>query len=670
MGTIRGVLVVALVGIVAGACRPDNHWTDGDADSDLDADVDEVTPPPDDSDGDGISDFNEGRDANVDTDGDGTPDYLDDDSDGDTIPDFVESGSGGDPRREPADSDGDGTPDFRDVDSDANGIFDRTEGAGDPDGDSEPDFADWDNDGDTIDDVDEIGDNPSIPIDTDSDGIPDYYDLDSDGDLIADRHEGSEDWDRDGTPDFRDLDTDGDGLTDQVEAGDESLDTAPVDTDGDLVPDFRDMDSDNDGLSDSHEAEAGTDPRSEDTDGDGVPDLVEVAAETDPRDPEDSPRTRGDFVFLVPFEAPPDPERDTLSFSTDIQIADVYFLMDCTGSMGGEIANLSSSLRSRVIPGVHDAIPDVQIGVGRHEDYPVSPYGAGADRAFENLQSITDSVDAAVAAVGRLNTRNGYDGPESQVPALHAVATGCGDGGGVGVSDDPGGACSDPDIVGYPHFRPGAVPVIVLMTDAQFHNGPGGANAYGGIGGVTPPSYDQTVRALNEIHARVIGVNSGDSYGRPHLEQLARDTGTTDAAGSPLVYDIGSDGSGLGEQVIEGISDVASAIPMDISARAVDDATDAVDALVFIDSIVPATDAPEPCAAGLTVEGDTFVGVLPGTTVCFHIIARQNDTVEPTTEPQIYMATVQVWGDDVTLLDERDVYFLVPPVIEGPGGPD
>jgi hypothetical protein len=44
--------------------------------------------------------------------------------------------------------------------------------------------------------------------------------------------------------------------------------------------------------------------------------------------------------------------------------------------------------------------------------------------------------------------------------------------------------------------------------------------------------------------------------------------------------------------------------------------------------------------------------------------------VEPTTEPQIYMATVQVWGDDVTLLDERDVYFLVPPVIEGPGGPD
>jgi hypothetical protein len=29
------------------------------------------------------------------------------------------------------------------------------------------------------------------------------------------------------------------------------------------------------------------------------------------------------------------------------------------------------------------------------------------------------------------------------------------------------------------------------------------------------------------------------------------------------------------------------------------------------------------------------------------------------------MATIQVWGDHVTVLDERDVYFLVPPEIPG-----
>jgi len=72
----------------------------------------------------------------------------------------------------------------------------------------------------------------------------------------------------------------------------------------------------------------------------------------------------------------------------------------------------------------------------------------------------------------------------------------------------------------------------------------------------------------------------------------------------------------------------------------------------------------------LTIAGDTFVDVRPGTTVCFVIHARQNDVVEPTTEPQIFMATIQVWGDHVALLDERDVYFLVPPEVEDPGGPD
>jgi hypothetical protein len=41
-----------------------------------------------------------------------------------------------------------------------------------------------------------------------------------------------------------------------------------------------------------------------------------------------------------------------------------------------------------------------------------------------------------------------------------------------------------------------------------------------------------------------------------------------------------------------------------------------------------------------------------------------NVSVMPTTAPQLFRATVQVYGDGVTLLDERDVFFLVPPEIE------
>jgi hypothetical protein len=58
---------------------------------------------------------------------------------------------------------------------------------------------------------------------------------------------------------------------------------------------------------------------------------------------------------------------------------------------------------------------------------------------------------------------------------------------------------------------------------------------------------------------------------------------------------------------------------------------------------------------------DYFPHVLPGTFVCFDIYPHENRTVPPTDEPQLFRAQVQVIGDHVTVLDTRDVYFLVPP---------
>ena len=74
-------------------------------------------------------------------------------------------------------------------------------------------------------------------------------------------------------------------------------------------------------------------------------------------------------------------------------------------------------------------------------------------------------------------------------------------------------------------------------------------------------------------------------------------------------------------------------------------------------------------ANGDTIQ-DTYTSVLPGTSVCFDIYPAMNDDVEPTEEPLVYKAFVDVVGDGITVLDTRDVYFLIPPVIEGPGGPD
>jgi len=643
---------------------------DGDADSDTDTDS-SLLP---DADGDNIADSDEGRrgDNSVDSDGDGEPDYLDLDSDGDGIPDEDEAGDG-DADTPPSDTDEDGTEDFRDDDSDGNGIPDEEEGQDDPDGDGDGNWRDTDDDGDNITDVEEMGDDPDSPIDTDGDGTPDFRDEDSDGDTIKDHDERNNDVDADGTPNYRDDDSDDDGWTDEEEAGDDDPETPPVDTDGDRIADYLDPDSDNDGLSDTAERKAGTSPTDADTDGDGVSDLVETAAGTDPLDELSNPGELGDFVFVVPFEEDPTPAEDTLSFETSLQQADVYFLVDTTGSMGGEIANLSDALDATLIPDIQDEIPDVWFGVGQLEDFPVSPYGSAGDEPFVQLQEMTGVADDARAAARALALGEGGDLPESQAAALHAVATGLGD----GLYIDDGPAC-DAGEYGYPCFRDRAVPIVVLITDVTMHDGPLGINAYDDfLLGVNPATYDDAVDELVDAGIRVLGVNSGN--GRGPLVTLATDTGAVDVDGSAMVFDIFADGSGLGDAVVAGVASVANQVPIDITAEPRDDLADAVDATRFIERIVPNGDGDweKGCAGGLETADtdgdgslDTFIDVLPGTLVCFDVIPAMNDFVEAADDPQLFRATIVVVGDGITDLDERDVFFLVPPIIDPPCVPD
>ena len=647
-----------------------------------------------DADGDGIPDSFEGSADSIDTDADGTPDYLDSDSDNDGVPDSVEGGvaDGG----EPLDSDADGVYDFRDTDSDANGVPDSLEGGDDLDGDRQPNSRDLDNDGDNVSDVVEIGANPDAPVDSDGDGTPDYLDLDSDGDTIRDLEEAfiPDDTDSDGIPDRLDLDSDNDGIPDSVEAGDADVLTPAIDTDMDSVPNYRDPDSDNDGLSDADELARGTDPLLADTDGDGVTDLVEVGAcpvgdpscATDATDPASSPRTRGDFVFFEPYMAAPDPLRDTLSFATDLRIADVYVLMDTTGSMGGAIASLKSGLSTPVtglIDRVRAVIPDVWFGVGGFDDYQQSPYGyaTSGDMAYYHLQDLTSDIPTAQASVNRLTTHYGGDGPEASYPALYAVSSGLGLAGPSGWPSSrasapaPFAACPASASIGWPCFRNSAVPIVVTITDISSHNGPVGEDTYSFTGGGSGPTYAEVVGAATASRIRAIGiaVNGG---GRPHLESMARATGAVDAAGTALVSDW-SVGSPIGDDVVTMIQTLANQTPIDISVVFQDDASDSVDTYAsFVDHIEANTvGVPGRCEAVPAVDtngdgyADTFQGVRPGTPVCFDIIVKQNDTVMPTTSPQVFRANLQVLGDGFTPLDTRDIFFLVPPHIEVPIGP-
>lgn len=511
---------------------------------------------------------------------------------------------------------------------------------------------------------------------------------DKDGDHIADQHEGTGDIDGDGLPNDEDPDSDNDGYTDAQEAGDDDICTPPGNHDDDSIPDFIDADSDNDGLSDSEEITYSTNPHEQDSDGDGHSDLAEVVTGHDPLNADDT-IPPDDFYVVLPYEG--DPEVRTLEFRSNIRKADVYFVMDTTGSMTEEAANLASGLRS-MFPELQAEIPDVGIGAGYFEDFPrncsVCPvimgipvcYGTGGNVPYFNAQVITTDIDTAQAGVDVLRARAGVGGCNwaSSVEALYQIATG------AGILDfiNPQSCPPIPDDtchrIGYACFRCGSLPIIVVLTDTASRNGPGtgGPNTDTGYYDVDfpaerPHTYEGTLTELLAIGARVFGVVSGSEAGDPDYQfrTWATDTGTVNADGSPIYFSISGDGTLVTSTIVDAIRAIAGGTPQDVDAYAVDQVPDdptqfhsEVDATGFITSIV-ATEcrtedgAPVPC--DISADGTTFLDVPPGYRVRFDV-TFQNLIVPEIDTAQVYRATIIVRGNHVATLDEREVIIIIP----------
>ena len=512
-------------------------------------------------------------------------------------------------------------------------------------------------------------------------------------------------------------------------------------TPGGPPPVYGPGDSDSDGLSDAEERELGTHPQNPDTDGDGITDLGEVRGTgTDPLDPTSRPGEETFFVVL-PYQGPA--ENRSLRFGTEIGIADVFFLVDMTGSMNEERTNLINGLVGTIIPGIQAAVADVQFGVGGLDDYPYGTYGGSgisvsgtgttsvclddvctvcvdgvcercifgectplppgeaglsgdlpfyllrgiepgmADRGGWSLDATAtecptnpDSNDVGeivgapngepdlLEAVEGLPCHNGGDHSESYVPALYATATGEGltwPDGSIPPRDCPAVADERGQRRGYPCFRAGALPIVLLMGDASFHNGPAGAEPYDFLA----PTYNETVEALRTIGARVIGIHSGSGEDRVDYETVAADTGTVRSDGTPLVFDIADDGSGLSQAVVDAVSSLVGGTPQDVTTATenVDGNPDGFDATQFIVSIRPVEGYDGAGRPGLGYDGKddtTFFNVIPGTTVDFDV-EFQNTVRPPAATAQIFKATIVVLGNGVARLDERDVFVVVPP---------
>lgn len=399
---------------------------------------------------------------------------------------------------------------------------------------------------------------------------------DKDKDLIANSLElgPTTDTNKDGTPDELDDDADGDGINDADEAAnpflspdqpgqarDDSCDPL-ADTDGDGAPDVRDLDSDNDGVPDKNEAQYDPDGTKGcrvqiDCDKDGVIDVIEIAANSDPTSDASVPADAG-LYFVLPYQ---EPEKiKDFTFSTGIAKADIYFMIDTTASMQPAIDNLKASIDTQIIPTILNgdqtanpaipAIDDAWIGVGEFRDVPWLPYGQMGDELYRfrfNISNQTVKGDMAAPVfdgvkytapaatktiLGQLTAGGGGDAPEATTQALWLAAkneTFALTGGGVW---NPGQySCDLPGGVGIPCFRPGGLPIFVMITDAAFHNGTNAVYNYDPmqVGG-TVKTYSDALNALKSIHAKIVGVpvsTGAPNAARVDLTDLATKTDST-----------------------------------------------------------------------------------------------------------------------------------------------
>jgi hypothetical protein len=147
--------------------------------------------------------------------------------------------------------------------------------------------------------------------------------------------------------------------------------------------------------------------------------------------------------------------------------------------------------------------------------------------------------------------------------------------------------------------------------------------------------------------------------------------------GSPRAI-IKGDNAGAANALTCAVQAVTRFVAQDVRATAVNDPTN-VDAMsnpvdapsAFIDYIEAFMDSSATCPTYPELQDsnsdgrpDVFVGLLPGEPVCWKIHVKDNITVPAASEPQMFRATVEVYGVGNSLLDSRVVFFLVPPIID------
>jgi Ca2+-binding RTX toxin-like protein len=246
-------------------------------------------------------------------------------------------------------------------------------------------------------------------------------------------------------------------------------------------------------------------------------------------------------------------------------LIDVNILVDTSSSFADDLPNFKNEVPA-LIDDLAAQYSGIKFSLGSFQDYPISPFGSAAsgDVAYERLVDFNDQNDpgnnAGVVknAIASLDTRFGDDGPQSQLAALYQTVTGYGE-----TIAAPFANASIPPGQQV-HFRQQATKIILLFTDAGFHNpGDAGDLPYPG------PTFAQTVSAIQAADPpMVIGISSGGG-GVADLQAMASATGAVApaggadcdsdgvvdvAAGAPLVCATSATSDGIGDVLTEVIN--------------------------------------------------------------------------------------------------------------------
>lgn len=471
--------------------------------------------------------------------------------------------------------------------------------------------------------------------DTSNDPNKDHPCYERDGDADEDGYPNSmecptfpcRDTDGDGTPDCLDLDSDDDGVPDAKE---KELGSNPYNAD-----------SDGDGLTDFQEMQYGTDPMKKDTDGDGFDDLAEIAYGTDPNDssdfiPEDV------FYVILPYR-PQLELTEALNFHTDIQQADIAILVDLSGSMGGEHSNLKQGINNVIITGVKTQIPNTGFGLVK--------FGTLSDMPYFIQQNITLDIDEIQTAVNTISECKGAD--EYHTLALWRTANGMpynavvnGNNLGVFGSNCPG------ETYGGMCFRPGSLPIFIMASDESFTD-----NNYSSSGDpvIHKP---EAIEAMNNINAKFIGIDSGSST--DDFNAISEGTGSKDGAGNYFNYKISSNGTGMSDQIVEAVLNLVQHVQINVSTRKehLDGDCAGYQSVDFIKTISPVEAIPPENVE--SIDATTFIKVLPGTQVVFDVVFENSFCKPEKDQTLVFKSRIDVYGDETTILDSRDVLIIVP----------